>query len=185
MLARVGRVHNQSARALAISSQVRHASDKGAYRDPARLQGLGISNFAKLMETRDETMKKIDSWRDEDGVVQWPHPMEFPYMTYHDVKVNYHIRARGFVAPEFSEAEYKEIAEKTTLNKDSVEYVRDMWCNRGADDIDYIMIRDDIHEMYKKGVSKRTINLYLDHITGHGSHHTDSFRNLNWTRIDS
>merc|ERR1719330_245262 len=132
-----------------------------------------------------EILKKVDVYRDEDGIMQWPHALEFPHMTFKDVAVNYHMRARNFRAPEMSDAEFKEIADKTTLNKDAVEYVRDMWCNRGVDDINYIMIRDDIQEMYKKGVNKRTINLYLDHVTGHGEHHTESFKNVNWTRIDS
>jgi len=137
------------------------------------------------MKTKDEIAKWADSLRDEEGIFHPPHAMDMPYMTYKEVSVNYHIRARKFRPPKFGDVEYKEISDKTSLSKDSVEYVREMWCNNGVNDIDYLMMVDDILEMYKKGVSKRTINLWLNHVTGDGEHPDESLRNLNWTRIDS
>merc|ERR1719474_1438492 len=150
---------------------------KGSVRDPNRLDNL----FPSVEEYR----AQFDQCFDEDATFQPPHAMEFPYMTYKDTAVNFHIRSRRFRPPKFSDVEYKEIESKTSLNKDSVEYVRDMWMNKDVDDIDYQMVCDDILEMYKKGVSKRTINLWLNHVTGDGEHPDESLRNLTWTRIDS
>jgi len=152
-------------------------SKKGSQREPGRLDGL--------LPTPEDVKKRVDEHRNEEGVFVSPHALEFPYMTYKDVAVNYHIRARKFRPPPFGDAEYKQIEDKTTLNRDSVEYVRDMWCNHDIDNIDYLMVVDDILEMYKKGVPKRTINLWLNHVTGNGEHPDESLRNLNWTRIDS
>merc|ERR1719414_2842927 len=150
-------------------------TEKGGKRDPKRLEGL-VPSAQTIKET-------VDGQRDEDGVWHPPHAMEMPYMTFKDVAVNYHIKARKFRAPKFSDAEYKEITDKTTLNKECIEYVKDMWCNNDADNIDYLMMAEDVMEMFKKGVSKRTINLWLNHVTGDGEHPNESLRNLNWTRI--
>merc|ERR550519_2680658 len=107
------------------------ASKKGSQRDPKRLDGL--------LPTPEDVKKRADACRDEEGIFHPPHAMEFPYMTYKDVAVNYHIRARRFRPPAFGDAEFKEIEDKTTLNRDSVEYVREMWTGSDSNNIDYMM----------------------------------------------
>jgi len=150
---------------------------KGQQRVAGRMDGLRA--------TMEQVTPKVDALKDEDGVFQNPHCKELPSMTFNDCMVNYHFDYIGLKSPPFGEAEISEIEAKTTVTRDNIHHGRWEWINLEPDMIDYQSLVDDCYEMYKKGVSYRTINLWLDYISGSGSLYRDSLRNLNWTRIDS
>merc|ERR1719493_26308 len=124
--------------------------------------------------------EKLKTLIDEDGVFHPPHVKEMPSMTFKDCMVNYHFDYIGLKSPEFGEAEITEIESKTSLTRDNIHHVRWEWLNLDADMIDYEAACGDLQEMYKKGVSFRTINLWLDYVSGSGTLYKDSIRNLNW-----
>merc|ERR1719225_2275976 len=138
-----------------------------------------------LMPDMDAVIKKVDSMKDEDGVFQAPHCRELPSMSFNDCMVNYHFDYIGLKSPPFGEAEISEIESKTTITRDNIHHVRYEWLNQDVDLIDYGAICGDLDELYKKGVSYRTINMWLDYISGSGSSYSDSICNRNWVRIDS
>lgn len=150
---------------------------KGALRKPGRMEGL-LPDMAVVEE-------KLKTLIDEDGVFHPPHVKEMPSMTFKDCMVNYHFDYIGLKSPEFGEAEITEIESKTSLTRDNIHHVRYEWLHADVDMIDYQSMADDIIEMYKRGVSYRTINLYLDYASGSGSSYSDSITNRNWVRIDS
>lgn len=151
---------------------------KGVQRKGDRLNGIWPLDKEAYHE-------KVNSMKDEDGVLIPPHCKELPAMSYKDTLVNYHFDYLGLKSPPFGEAEISEIESKTTISRDNIHHARHEWINLDVDMIDMDATVYDLIEMYKKGVSYRTINLWLDYMTGSGSLYKDSIRNLNWTRIDS
>jgi len=152
--------------------------NKGAQRISTRLEG-------HIPVDMDAIRKKIDDMKDEDGVPQWPHSKELPSMTFKDCMVNFHFDYIGLKSPPFGDAEMTEIEGKTSITRDNIHHVRWEWINLDADAIDMDSSILDLHEMYVKGVSYRTINLWLDYMSGSGTLYKDSIRNLSWSRIDS
>eukprot|EP00494_Astrolonche_serrata_P027891 UN28156 len=131
-------------------------------RAAGRLDGLWPPNPEEIKE-------KVDALRDEDGVFQPPHSKELPSMSFKDIMVNYHFDYIGLKSPPFGDAEISEIESKTTITSDNIHHARWEWLNMDADDIDMDATVADLVEMYKKGVSYRTINLWLDYMSGSGT----------------
>jgi len=160
---------------------------KGAVRVEGRLKGIEVPQFCgiEVMENREALEAKVDALKDEDGIFHAPHVKEMPSMTFNDTMVNYHFDYIGLKSPEFGEAQISEIESKTTISRDNIHHARYEWLNQDVDLIDYGAICGDLDELYKKGVSYRTINMWLDYISGSGSSYSDSIVNRNWVRIDS
>jgi len=160
---------------------------KGPMRNPNRMDGIEVPRICEVMSMKNKEAleAKVNAHKDEDGIFHAPHVKEMPSMTFNDCMVNYHFDYIGLKSPEFGESEIQEIESKTTITRDNIHHVRYEWLNVDIDLIDYRAIVNDMDELYMRGVSYRTINLWLDYISGSGSLYSDSIRNLNWTRIDS
>jgi len=160
---------------------------KGAVRVEGRLKGIEVPRFCSVMEWPhiEQLEEKVNSLKDADGIFHAPHVKEATSMTFKDTMVNYHFDYIGLKSPEFGESEIQEIESKTTLTRDNIHHVRNEWLNADIDLIDYKSICDDLDELYKKGVAYRTINMWLDYISGSGSSYSDSICNRAWCRIDS
>jgi len=156
--------------------------NKGAQRVVGRIDG---PTRCHLPINFDEVREKVNALKDEDGVPQWPHSKELPQMKFKDVMVNFHFDYIGLKSPPFGDAEMSEIENKCTVTRDNIHHARWEWLNLDSDAIDMDSMVIDLHEMYIKGVSYRTINLWLDYVSGSGSLYKDSIRNLSWSRIDS
>jgi len=153
--------------------------------DKAKGQARKAGRDDEIRVDMDAAAKIVESYCDEDGVFQPPHCKELPSMTFKETFVNYHFDYIGLKSPPFGEAEISEIEAKTSVTRDNIHHVRWEWLNLDADMIDYEAACGDLQEMYKKGVGFRTINLWLDYVSGSGTLYKDSIRNLNWCRIDS
>merc|ERR1719356_1074818 len=119
--------------------------------------------------------------KDEDGVFINPHCKGLPSMSFNDCMVNYHFDYIGLKSPPFGEAEISEIESKTTITRDNIHHARWEWINLDEKSIDMDSTVCDLIEMWGKGVSYRTVNMWIDYMSGSGSLYKDSMRNLAWT----
>lgn len=101
--------------------------------------------------------------------------------------MNVRIPPLGIEPPPFGEDQIREITEKTTLTRENIAWAREHWIDDQlkADEKNYGAIWGDIQEMYKKGVSFATINLWIDHISGADIGCKHAIYNKTWARIDS
>ncbi|ETO26881.1 hypothetical protein RFI_10254, partial [Reticulomyxa filosa] len=78
------------------------------------------------------------------------------------------------------------IEQKTTLRRDNLQWDRDHWTDDGLqpDEKSVDVIIDDIQEMYKKGVSFATINLFIDWFSGADKGYKHAIYNKTWARIE-
>merc|ERR1711994_713194 len=74
----------------------------------------------------------------------------------------------GIEPPPFGEEQMREITEKTSLTRDNIEWARQHWADDSIkpDQQKHGVIAYDMLEMYKKGVSFATINLWIDYYSG-------------------
>mmetsp|Transcript_27523 Transcript_27523/g.33601 ORF Transcript_27523/g.33601 Transcript_27523/m.33601 type:complete len:183 (+) Transcript_27523:140-688(+) len=153
--------------------------DKGEYRVEGRLDGLLMTD-----EEIDEAMK---THYDEEGSYKPPDASHFPSFSRRDCMMNVRIPPLGIEPPPFGEEQIREITEKTTITRENIEWARSEWTDttRKPDEKKYKVLKDDILEMYKKGVSYATINLWLDYMSGADIGYKDAIYNRTWARIDS
>jgi len=151
------------------------ASDRVA----TRLDGIGMTG-----KELDELMKKQF---DEDGSYTPMHASEFPSMSRRDIMMNVRIPPLGIAPPPFGDQQIKEITEKTTMTRENITWAREHWIDKTIppDEKKWNIIVGDIQEMFKKGVSYGTINLWIDHVTGADVGCPHAIYNRTWARIDS
>jgi len=155
------------------------ADEKGAERVETRLDGL--------MMTDAEVDKELSKHFDEEGSYKPPHMDSFVSMTRRDCMMNVRIPPLGIEPPPFGEDQIREITEKTTLTRDNIEWARKHWNDDSIkpDQKEHVKIAQDMLEMYKKGVSFATINLWLDYYSGADIGGKGAIYNRSWARIDS
>ena len=157
----------------------RYFAEKGEERVAGRLDGL--------LMTRKQLDEATQKGYDEEGNYTPPNAHELPHMSRRDVMMNIRIPPLGIVPPPFGEEQIKEITDKTTITRDNIEWVRKHWTDTtlSADQKNYEPMVEDILEMYKKGVSFASINLWIDYVTGCDIGCPHAVYNRNWARIDS
>eukprot|EP01084_Bolivina_argentea_P097147 174644_1 len=155
------------------------ATEKGEERVENRMDGLMMSDA--------EIDKELKKHFDEEGSYTPPHMDNFPSMTRRDVMMNVRIPPLGIEPPPFGEDQIREITEKTTLTRDNIEWTRKHWADESIkpDQVQHQKIAYDMLEMYKKGVSFATINLWLDYYSGADVGSKNAIYNKSWARIDS
>merc|ERR1719163_774053 len=136
-------------------------------------------NIKEICEDPAETQRKVNAMYSEDGEWIKPNAFDWPYFTYKDVCVNYNIPTRGFIPPNLEAEHFKEIEEKTGITKDNIDWSRYDWIATEPQAVDYDTIAADMVHMHCKGVSKRTVCIYLNYVSNF------EIMNWNWTRIDS
>jgi len=155
------------------------AVEKGEERVEGRLDGLLMSE--------DEIDKQLATHFDEEGSYKPPHMDNFVSMTRRDVMMNVRIPPLGIEPPPFGEEQIREITEKTSLTRDNIEWARQHWADDSVkpDQKKHGVIAYDMLEMYKKGVSFATINLWIDYYSGADTGSENGIYNKSWARIDS
>eukprot|EP00485_Elphidium_margaritaceum_P011452 CAMPEP_0202693682 /NCGR_PEP_ID=MMETSP1385-20130828/7722_1 /ASSEMBLY_ACC=CAM_ASM_000861 /TAXON_ID=933848 /ORGANISM="Elphidium margaritaceum" /LENGTH=184 /DNA_ID=CAMNT_0049349395 /DNA_START=78 /DNA_END=632 /DNA_ORIENTATION=- len=154
--------------------------EKGADRIEDRLAGL--------MKTDAEIDAELKTHFDDEGSYKPPHMSSFPSMTRRDVMMNVRIPPLGIEPPPFGEDQIREITEKTTLTRENIEWTRKHWLDQEIkpDQKEHAKLAYDMLEMYKKGVSYATINLWIDYYSGADiPGNKDAIYNRSWARIDS
>merc|ERR1712129_567829 len=165
---------------LMMSHSIRSfAGEKGEDRVETRMDGL--------MMTDEEVEVELAKQFDEEGSYKPPHMDHFVSMTRRDVMMNVRIPPLGIEPPPFSEEHFKEITEKTSLTRDNIEWARSHWADDSIkpDQKQHMKIATDMLEMYKKGVSFATINLWIDYYSGADVGSPNAIYNKSWARIDS
>eukprot|EP00483_Globobulimina_turgida_P004276 UN04285 len=155
------------------------ASEKGEERVESRMDGLLMSD--------EEIDRELGKHFDEEGSYKPPHMDSFPSMTRRDVMMNVRIPPLGIEPPPFGEDQIREITEKTTITRDNIEWARKHWADESIkpDAKQHQKIAYDMLEMYKKGVSFATINLWIDYYSGGDVGSKNAIYNKSWARIDS
>jgi len=155
------------------------ATEKGEDRVESRLDGL--------LPDDAEIDRELQKHFDEEGNYKPPHMDSFPSMTRRDAMMNVRIPPLGIEPPPFGEDQIKEITEKTTLTRDNIEWTRKHWADDSIkpDAKQHAKIAWDMIEMYKKGVSFATINLWIDYYSGADVGSPNAVYNKSWARIDS
>jgi len=184
MLSRASlRLNLCSSLGLTVFASSRHSfatstKDKGAQRDPERLKGL--------MMTKEQITEAMKGHYDEEGSYAPPHASTFPSIDRRACLMNLRIPPLGIVPPPFGDEQIKEIEQKTSLRRDNLQWDRDHWTDEALqnDEKNVRLIIDDIQEMYKKGVSFATINLFIDWFSGADKGYKFAIYNKTWARIE-
>eukprot|EP01083_Nonionella_stella_P102426 291377_1 len=154
------------------------ATEKGEERVENRMDGL--------LMTDEEIDRELAKHFDEEGSYKPPHMDSFPSMTRRDVMMNVRIPPLGIEPPPFGEDQIREITEKTTITRDNIEWARKHWADDSIkpDQKHHQKVAFDMLEMYKKGVSFATINLWIDYYSGADVGSKNAIYNKSWARID-
>ncbi|ETO30159.1 hypothetical protein RFI_06961 [Reticulomyxa filosa] len=164
--------------ALSNRSFATTVKDKAAQRDPERLKGLTL--------TKQQVEEAMKAHYDEEGSYSPPHASTFPSIDRRACLMNLRIPPLGIAPPPFGDEQVKEIEQKTTLRRDNLQWDREHWTDDSLqpDEKSVDVIIDDIQEMYKKGVSFATINLFIDWFSGADKGYKHAIYNKTWARIE-
>merc|ERR1719195_1435008 len=130
----------RSSKKMVARAQVRLLNEKAMARKPNRVP----------LRSFDDTVKDFQDALDEEGTWVKPGPFDWPYMTFKETEVNYTIPAQPG-------SKKDNILEQTMLTDEQYKVIEEMTT----------ITKEDILEMYLKGVPKIIINTYLNTISSY------------------